>query len=52
MNEFLWSVVVSTALPLVLYAEDELKISQKALKSRENTQILMWITASWMYQIK
>ena len=26
IEEFLWSVVVSTVLPVVLYAEDELKI--------------------------
>ena len=31
---------VSTVLPVALYAEDELKIRQKALKSRENTRIL------------
>ena len=40
INEFLWSVVVSTVSPVELCAEDELKIRQKALKSRENTQIL------------
>ena len=40
MDEFLWSVVVSTVSPVALYAEDELKLRQKALKSHENTQIL------------
>ena len=40
IDEFLWSVVVSTVTPMALYAEDELKIRQKALKSRENTRIL------------
>ena len=39
-NKFLCSVVASTVSPVVLYAEDELKIRQKALKSQENTQIL------------
>ena len=39
MHEFLLSVVVSTVSPvaLALYAEDKLKIRQKALKYRENT---------------
>ena len=36
IDEFLWSVVVLTVLPVVLYAEEELKILQKALKSRVN----------------
>ena len=38
--EFLWSVVVSTVSPVKLHGEDELKIQQKALKCRENTQFL------------
>ena len=40
INKFLWSVVVTIVSPVVLYAEDELKIRQKALKSHENTRIL------------
>ena len=40
MDEFLWSVVVLTVLPVTQYAEDELKIRHKARKSHENTQIL------------
>ena len=35
IDKFLWSVVVST---VPLYAEDQLKIRQKALKSLENTR--------------
>ena len=39
IDEFLWSVDVSTVSPVKLHAEDDLKIQQKkALKSRENTQ--------------
>ena len=40
MDEFLWSVVVSTVAPVALYAKDELKIREKVLKSRKNTRIL------------
>ena len=37
IDEFLWSVVVSTVSPVTQYAEDELKNRHKAGKSRENT---------------
>ena len=40
IDEFLWSVVVSTVSPVAQYAEVELKIRHKAWKSRENTRIL------------
>ena len=40
IDEFLWSVVVLTVLPVTLQAEDEFKNQQKARKSRENTRNL------------
>ena len=43
VEEFLWGVVVSTVSPAKLYAEDELKIRQKALRSHEITLIHFFI---------
>ena len=37
IDEFLWSVVVSTVSPVTQKAEDEFKNRHKARKSRENT---------------